>query len=134
MNKKTIEITNYDLLNIISWMSDKDGWYQNTKLPISVRRIFKDIIKKIGGLKSDYDEDEKEITGEFTDDKHSDPVEGKDGVRQVKEKYLADFNKARLELLSIKRELEFVPLPCSAVSDMEILDKDYRILDLFLED
>ena len=88
----------------------------------------------IDELKADYDEDEKEITGEFTDDEHSDPVKGKDGVRQVKEKYLPDFNKSRLELLSIKRELEFVPLPCSAIDDMEILDKDYRILDLFLED
>ena len=134
MEKKTILITNYDLLNIIVWFDDENGWYKSTKLPISIRRMCKNIIKKLNELKSNYDEDEKDALGEYRDSKHSDPIKGDSGLRKVKKEYLSEFNKARLELLSIKSELEFIPLPHSAFDDMDILDKDYRILDLFLDE
>lgn len=134
MDKKTIEITYFDLLNIMAWLRDEKGWYQTTNLPISTRRVFKNIVKKLNELVADYEEDENEILGKYSTDEFSEPIEGKEGQRKVKPVYLSEFNKARIELLSVKTEIEFVPLPCSVFDNIEVSGKDYAILDLFLAD
>lgn len=129
---KKIVITYKKFLIIWNWFQDKDGWYQTTKFPIAVRRAFRNILKQLTVVQEAYLEDENDVLGKYRTDEYSDPDESNPALRKVKPEFLVEFAKDQSELLSVQAEIEFKPIDESTIGGVELLDKDYQVLSIFL--
>lgn len=134
MEKKSVVITNYELINLLAWFERSDGWFKTTKLSVPIRRMFKNIQTKLTTLKDVFDADLREIETLFADDEHSSVIDPTTNKRQVKPEYIDEFKHHKYDLLAVKSEFEFIPVPCSVFENVECTDADYQFIDLLISD
>lgn len=130
--KKTITIKYGQMPGIVKWFSNEEGFYRTAVLPVKVRRLFKNIAKKIEAVYREYTEDFEETFDKYRSDEYSVVTDGNLGVRKVKAEHLQDYQRELAEFYDIDAEVEIVPIDLPDVQSLDISPADYDVLELFL--
>lgn len=123
---------NLEIANIVTAYTAQKEKGDGIKLPAAVawkRRVNMD---KLFRAKKLIDDALKEIGEKYADDEHS--VEGENGSRKVKEKYLGEYFRAQGEILAQDTEVDIRKVKVEDLGDIELSDADMDTLAFMLED
>ena len=127
-----------DVLSILSWIENKDGYISKTKLPIKIMWEIKADIAKLAEIRARYNDFESEINSRYMSDEFSyndeeiDENGNRTQIRKVKNEYLDQFNSEKRELLSTENKIDVSVFDIEDFGDIEIGIHDLNMLGFFI--
>lgn len=139
MAKKTITLTNDEILFINNYMMSEQYWQNNNesvnaKLSWDIRKNRKAIANAIELIK----EAETEIVNEYNTDEKSEDEIGEDGNptgnRTVKAEFQQEYINKKIELYTQTQDLEIIMVDSKAFFDYNMKDADWEMMSFMINE
>ena len=123
---------NLDIVGVANAYTMQRQSGNTIKLPAAVawkRRVNMDKIVHANQL---IQEALQEIKTRYSDDEHSEAIEGKSG-RKVKDNYLPEFFREQTEILQQETDIDIVKVNINDLGDIELSDADMDTLAFMID-
>ena len=134
--KRTIEMTNMEIVNVIQTLNSPDSLINSNdpekKLPVSLLWTINGNIKSLKVIFDRIHEEELKINQAYFNDKKSEINE--DGVQEIKMEFREEFLKEKNDLFAIKNDVDVTIIPLDSIKDFKLTPSDFNSISFMIDD
>lgn len=131
--KKTIQLKNYEIVNIVRALSGEGGLLASKErvLPVSILWVINSNYKALNIIFERIREEEQKINNEFFGDSEKNFVND-EGIQEVKDEYKEEFTNRKNELFNISNDVDVSMLRLSDVELFSLSPVEFSSIDFMI--
>ena len=131
--KKTIQLKNYEIVNIVRALNGEGGLLASKErvLPVSILWVINSNYKALNIIFERIREEEQKINNEFFGDSEKNFVND-EGIQEVKDEYKEEFTNRKNELFNISNDVDVSMLRLSDVELFSLSPVEFSSIDFMI--